>query len=115
MTNMTIFPALRITKNPKYFSDSNRVEIKAADVDDKNTFPNEFKLVYRGWDALKIAKTFTRGVIVTVHATAEAYQGRIFGVRGKELKNTNGSGKTRYTTKHRFNITSIVCTSIYHR
>jgi len=107
------FNGLRITRDPKYYSDSSTVEIMAADIDDKSKYPCEFKLVYRGWDALRFFKVFKKGDVISGQGGLEAYKAEVYGCRQKPLHNTNGKG-VRKTDKNRIAVSSMVPTTIYH-
>jgi len=107
------FNGLKITRAPKYYSDSNTVEIMAADIDDKSIYPCEYKLVYRRWDALRFFKLFKKGDVISGQGGLEAYKAEVYGCRQKPLHNTNGKG-LRHVTKDRIVVSSMVPTTIYH-
>lgn len=105
MTNMAIFPSLKIVEGPDLYPENATVEIKAADWPYKKKFPACYKFVFRGSAATNFSKLFKKGDVVRILAIPDTYRGRVYGLRGKPIKASNG--KDRWTTKNRFHILRI--------
>jgi len=105
MQNVTIFTNLQIVDGPRLYQGGMVMEMKVIDLNSQRSIPGQIKLYYQGAYAREYPRLFKVGDVIRVLAIPEAYRAKVYGLRGKPIKASNG--KWRWTNKIRFHIRRI--------
>jgi len=105
MNNVTIFTNLQVVDAPRLYQDGMVMEMKVIDLNSPRRIPAQIKLYYYGSFAREYPSRFKVGDVVRVLAIPEAYRAKVYGLRGKPIKASNG--KWRWTNKIRFHVVKI--------